>query len=127
MLTRSLHAHMAKQSKTARADSSAGASAAAVSSNTDAVAAAAPKPAVVAEPATVAGHAVADDTVLDKATLLAVIKDMAEDLPPMIAELEANARLSANAADHSEHTLYSRLATVFGEFRAGLATVLPQV
>jgi hypothetical protein len=113
---------MAKQpSKSARADSSAGESAAAVSSNTDAVAAAAPKPAAAAEPA-----AVADDTVLDKAALLAVIKDMAEDLPPMIAELEANARLSANAADHSEHTLYSRLATVFGEFRAGLATVLPR-
>jgi hypothetical protein len=85
---------MAKQlSKSARADSSAGKSAAAVSSNTDAVAAAAPKPATVAEPA-----AVADDTVLDRAALLGVIKDMAEDLPPMIAELEANALLSANAA-----------------------------
>ena len=54
---------------------------------------------------------------------------MAEDLPGMIAELEANARLSAQGQDHSEHAMYSRLASVFGEFRAGLATVLnaPQV
>jgi hypothetical protein len=84
---------MAKQpSKSARADSSAGQSAAAVSSNTDAVAAAAP--ATPKAPDSPVDHAVADDTVLDKAALLAVIKDMAEDLPPMIAELEANARLS---------------------------------
>ena len=121
---------MAKQPpKSARADSSAGASAAAVSSNTDAVAAPASKPAAVAEPATVVDHAVADDTVLDRAALLAVIKDMAEDLPGMIAELETQARLSAQSADHSEHAMYARLATVFGEFRSGLATVLnaPQV
>jgi hypothetical protein len=95
-----------------------------VQSSPDAVAAPAPKPAAVAEPA-----AVADDTVLDRAALLAVIKDMAEDLPPMIAELEAQARLSAQGQDHSEHAMYARLASVFSEFRAGLATVLnaPQV
>jgi hypothetical protein len=81
---------MAKQvSKSARDDSSAGKSAAAVSSNTDAVAAAAPKPTAVVD------HAVADDTVLDRAALLAVIKDMLGDLPDMIAELEYNARSSA--------------------------------
>jgi hypothetical protein len=118
---------MAKQSKTARADSSAGGSATAVSSNTDAVAAAAL--ATPEAPDAAVDHAVADDTVLDKAALLAVIKDMAKDLPPMIAELEANARLSAQGQDHSEHAMYSRLASVFSEFRAGLATVLtaPQV
>jgi len=51
---------------------------------------------------------------------------MAEDLPPMIAELEANARLSAQGQDHSEHAMYARLARVF---RAGLAIILnaPQV
>jgi hypothetical protein len=121
---------MAKQpSKTARADSSAGAGAAGVSSNTDAVAAAEPKPVAVAEPAAAVDHAVADDTVLDRAALLAVIKDMAEDLPGMIAELETQARLSAQSADHSEHAMYARLATVFGEFRTGLESVLnaPQV
>jgi hypothetical protein len=120
---------MAKQSKSARTDSSAGAGAAAVSSDTDAVAATAPKPEAVAEPAAVVDHAVADDTVLDRAALLAVIKDMAEDLPGMIAELETQARLSAQSADHSEHAMYARLANVFGEFRAELATVftVPQV
>jgi hypothetical protein len=119
---------MAKQpSKSARADSSAGESAAAVSSNTDAVAAAAP--ATPKAPDAVVEHAVADDTVLDRAALLAVIKDMAEDLPGMIVELETQARLSAQGQDHSEHAMYARLASVFSEFRAGLATVLnaPQV
>jgi hypothetical protein len=50
---------------------------------------------------------------------------MADDLRGMIAELEYNARSSG----HSQHSFYSRLATVFGEFCAGLATVLsaPQV
>jgi hypothetical protein len=121
---------MPKQSsKSARDDSSAGKSTAPVSSATDAGAVAAPKPAAVVQPDPVVDHAVADDTVLDKAALLAVIKDMAEDLPPMIAELEANARLSAQDQDHSEHALYSRLANVFSEFNNGLATVLnaPQV
>ena len=97
----------------ARADSSAGPSAAAVSSNTDTVAAAAPKPAAVVEPAAVVDHAVADDTVLDRAALLAVIKHMLDDLPGMIAELEAQARLSAQDQDHPEHSFYSRLASVF--------------
>jgi hypothetical protein len=121
---------MAKQpSKSARADSSAGSSAAAVSSNTGTVAAAEPKPAPVAETAAVVDHAVADDTVLDRAALLAVIRDMADDLPGMIAELEYNARSSAQNQDHSEHALYSRLASVFAEFRNGLTTALnaPQV
>ena len=48
---------------------------------------------------------------------------MFDDLPGMIAELDASARSSAHDRDHSEHVLYSRLATVFGEFRNGLATV----
>jgi hypothetical protein len=47
---------------------------------------------------------------------------MFDDLPGMIAELDAPARSSAHDRDHSEHVLYSRLATVFGEFRNGLAT-----
>jgi hypothetical protein len=121
---------MAKQpNKSARADSSADRGAAAVSGNTGTVAAAEPKPAAVVEQTAVADHAVADDKVLDSAALLAVIGDMADDLPGMIAELEYNARSSAQDQDHSQHSFYSRLATVFGEFRAGLATVLnaPQV
>jgi hypothetical protein len=116
---------MAKQpSKSARVDSSAGAGAAAVSSDTDTVAASAPKPAAVVEPAAVVDHAVADDTILDRAALLGVIKDMADDLPGMIAELEYNARSSAQGQDNSEHAFYSRLASVFAEFRNGLTTAL---
>jgi hypothetical protein len=119
---------MPKQlSKSARDDSSAGRGAAAVSSDTDTVAAAEAAP--VKTPDAAVDHAVADDMVLDRAALLTVIKDMAEDLPGMIAELETQARLSKQSADHSEHAMYARLASVFGEFRAGLATVLntPQV
>jgi hypothetical protein len=84
------------------------------------------EPATPKAPDAAVEHAVADDTVLAKAALLAVIKDMAEDLPPMIAELEANARLSAQGQDHSEHAMYARLARVF---RAGFAIILnaPQV
>ena len=54
---------------------------------------------------------------------------MADDLPGMIAELEYNARSSAQNQDHSEHAFYSRLASVFAEFRNGLTTALnaPQV
>jgi hypothetical protein len=59
-----------------------------------------------------------------RAALLAVIKDMLDDLPGMIAELEAQARLSAQDQDHSEHSFYSRLASVFAEFRNGLTTAL---
>ena len=113
---------MAKQpNKSARDDSSAGRGAAAVSGNTGAVAAAAPKPAAVVDPTAVADHAVADDTILDRAAL-AVIKDMADDLPSMIAELEYNARSSAQNQDHSEHAFYSLLASVFAEFRNGPTT-----
>ena len=74
-------------------------------------------------------HVVADDTVLDRAALLAVIKDMAEDPPLMISELEAQARLSVQGQDHSEQAMYARLASVFSDFNNGLATVLnaPQV
>jgi hypothetical protein len=78
---------MAKQlSKPARADSSAGRGAAAVSGNTGTVAAAEPKPAAVAEPTAVVDHAVADDTILDRAALLAVIKDMADDAKDQSAD-----------------------------------------
>jgi hypothetical protein len=96
-----------------------------VSGNTGTVAAAEPKPAAAVEPAAVADHAVADDTVLDRAALLAG----ADDLPGMIAELEYNARLSSQGQDHSQHSFYLRLASVFAEFRNGLATALnaPQV
>jgi len=48
---------------------------------------------------------------------------MFDDRPGMIAELDAQVRSSAPDRDHSEHVLNSRLATVFGEFRNGLATV----
>jgi hypothetical protein len=121
---------MPKQSsKSARDDSSAGKSTAPVSSATDAGAVAASKPEAVVQAALVVDHAVADDTVLDRAALLAVIKDMLDDLPGMIAELEYNARSSAQDRDHSEHAFYARLASVFGEFRNGLTTALnaPQV
>jgi hypothetical protein len=70
--------------------------------------------------AAVVDHALADDTVLDRAALLAVIKDMLDDLPGMIEELEAQARASAQDLDHAQHTGFSPLATVFGEFRKGL-------
>jgi hypothetical protein len=113
---------MAKQSKTARADSSAGKSAAAVSNDTDAVAAAEPAQAPEVSEATA-------ETAADSAVLLSVAKSMYEDLPGIIASLEAEVRASAQDMDHARHALYSRLATVFGEFRAGLASVLnaPQV
>jgi hypothetical protein len=114
---------MAKQpNKSARDDSSAGRGAAAVSSNTDAVAAAAPAQAPEVSAATAA-------TAADSAVLLAVAKSMYDDLPGIIASLEAEARSSAQDQDHSQHALYCRLATVFGEFRTGLESVLnaPQV
>jgi hypothetical protein len=120
---------MAKQSKSARDDSSAGRGAAAVSGNTGTVAAAEAAPVKAPEaPAVVAAPAEQSAALCDGA-LLAVVKSMSEDLPGIIAELEAEARSSARDQDHSQHTMYSRLATVFGEFRAGLASVLnaPQV
>jgi hypothetical protein len=103
--------------------------AAAVSGNTDTVAVAEPKTAVVVEPAAMVDHAVADDNSLDSAALLAVIRDMLDDLAGMIAKLEAQARLSEQDQDHSQHSFYSQLAGVFEEFRNGLATALsaPQV
>jgi hypothetical protein len=54
--------------------------------------------------AAVVDHALADDTVLDRAALLAVIKDMLDELPGMIEELEAQARASAQDLDHAQHT-----------------------
>lgn len=109
---------MAKQSKSVRADSSAGGGAAAVSGNTDTVAAAAP--------ATPSAHTVAAD---DRAALLSVVKSMYDDVPGIIAALEGEARASAQDRDHARHSLFARVAMVFGEFRNGLATILnaPQV
>ena len=51
---------------------------------------------------------------------------MLDNLPGMIEELKAQARLSAQDQDQdqSDHSFYSRLATVFGEFRNGLTTAL---
>jgi hypothetical protein len=114
---------MAKQpSKSARDDSSAGRGAAAVSGNSGTVAAAEPAKAPDVSAATA-------ETAADRAALLAVIKDMLDDLPGMIAELEYNARSSAQDQDHSEHAFYSRIASVFAEFRNELTTALnaPQV
>jgi hypothetical protein len=122
---------MAKQpSKPARADSSAGESAAAVSNNTDAVAAAAPAtPKAPEAPAAAADASAPSVRQEDRAALLAVCRYMLEDVPGIVAELEAEARSSAQDQDHSQHALYCRLATVFGEFRTGLESVLnaPQV
>jgi hypothetical protein len=113
---------LAKQSKTARADSSAGQSAAAVSSNTDAVAAAESVTPKVepTEPSVFAD---------ERTTLLADVRDMYDVAGQIIVGLEAYARTAAQDRRHGGHTEFSRLATVFGEFRAGLATVLnaPQV
>jgi hypothetical protein len=93
---------MAKQSnKSARDDSSAGESAAAVSSNTYAVAAAEPAQAPEVSAATAA-------TAADSAVLLAVAKSMYDDLPGIIASLEAGVRASAQEQDHSRHAMYSR-------------------
>jgi hypothetical protein len=119
---------MAKQpNKSARDDSSAGRGAAAVSGNTGTVAAAKAPP--VKTPEAPAAVAAEQSAMLDDGALLAVVKSMSEDLPGIVADLEAEARSSAQDQDHSQHTMYSRLATVFGEFRAGLASVLnaPQV
>jgi hypothetical protein len=121
---------MPKQSKTARDDSSAGKSAAEASSNADAVAAAEPAtPKAPEAPAAVADASEPSVKQEDRAALLAVCRYMLEDVPGIVAELEAEARSSAQDQDHSQHALYCRLATVFGEFRTGLATVLnaPQV
>jgi hypothetical protein len=114
---------MAKQpSKPFRADSSAGASAAAVSSNTDAVAA--------AEPATPKVEATEPSVFADeRTTLVADVRDMYDVAGQIIVGLEAYARTAAQDRRHAEHSEFSRLASVLGEFRAGLATVLnaPQV
>jgi hypothetical protein len=107
---------MAKQpNKSARVDSPAGRGAAAVSTDTDAVAApAVAKPAVFAD---------------ERATLLADVRDMYDVAGQLIVGLEEYARTAAQDRHHAGHTEFSRLATVFAEFRAGLATVLnaPQV
>ena len=110
---------MAKQpSKSARTDSSAGKSAAAVSNDTDAVAA--------SEPALPEAPAVFAD---ERSTLLADVRDLYDVAGQIIVGLEAYARKAAQDRRHDGHTEFSRLATVFAEFRAGLATVLnaPQV
>jgi hypothetical protein len=77
--------------------------------------------AVVVKPVAGVDHAVADHTVSDRAAPLAAIKEMLDDLPGMITELEDEARGSAQAQDYAAHSQFSRLATVFGEFRNGLA------
>jgi hypothetical protein len=120
---------MAKQpSKSARADSSAGSGAAAVSKGTDAVVAAEPANAPEA-PAAATDASAPSVRQEDRAALLAVCRYMLDDVPGIVAELEAEARSSAQDQDHSQHALYCRLATVFGEFRTGLESVLnaPQV
>jgi hypothetical protein len=122
---------MAKQpNKSTRDDSSAGRGAAAVSSNTDTVAAAEPAAIKTPDaPAVAAPAAEPSVETQDRAVLLSVVRSVYEDAPGIVEELEAEARSSAQDQDHSQHAMYSRLATVFGEFRAGLATVLnaPQV
>ena len=105
---------MAKQpSKSVRDNSSAERGAAAVSGNTDAVAAA--EPATVAEPSVEAQDLVA---------LLSIVKSMYDDVPDIIAPLEAEARASAQDLAHAQHSLFTRVAIMFSEFRAGLAAVL---
>jgi len=89
-----------------------GRGAAAVSSDTDTVAA--------ADTATPKADTVAAD---DRAALLSVVRSMYDDVPDIIAALEAEARTSAQDLDHVAHSVFSRVATVFGEFRAGLASV----
>jgi hypothetical protein len=104
-----------QQNKFARADSSAGRGAAAASTDTDAVAAPeAVKPPVFAD---------------QRSALLADVRDLYDVAGQLIVDLEAYARTGAQDRRHAGHTEFSRLATVFAEFRARLATVLnaPQV
>jgi len=101
---------MAKQpSKSVRDNSSAGRGAAAVSGNTDAVAATVAEPSVEAQ---------------DLAALLSIVKSMYDDVPDIIAALEAEARASAQDLAHAQHSLFAPVAIMFSEFRAGLAAVL---
>jgi hypothetical protein len=109
---------MAKQSKSACVDSSAGCGAASVSNVTDAGAAPLNAPGA---PAAVAPSAEPSVEAEDCAALLSVVKSMYGAVPDNTAVLEAEARASARNLDHAQHTVFSRLATVFVEFRNGLA------
>ena len=49
---------------------------------------------------------------------------MYDDVPDIIAPLEAEARASAQDLAHAQHSLFAPVAIMFSEFRAGLAAVL---
>jgi hypothetical protein len=94
---------MAKQpNKSARADSSAGRGAEAVSGNTGTVAAAEP-------------NLFADA----RTALLSDVRDVHEMSAQLVADLEASARKAAQALDHAEHTLFSRLLAWLLSFAPG--------
>jgi hypothetical protein len=72
-------------------------------------------------PAAVAPSAEPSVEAQDRTALLSVVKSKYGAVPDNTAVLEAEARASARDLDHAPHTVFSRLATVFGEFRNGLA------
>lgn len=88
----------------------------------DAVLSDATKP---AEPASVAAAAGLDVAEPSASNLMVAISAMYSSASEFIAECERQARSASQAANQKSHTDFSRLATIFGEFRNGLATVLP--
>lgn len=78
-----------------------------------------------AKPATVAEAAGLDPVAPTPDNLMSAIASMYDSASEFIAVIERHARAAAQSADQSSHTDFSRLATVFGEFRNGLATILP--
>jgi hypothetical protein len=63
-------------------------------------------------------------TVSNPDALMASVAAMHESTSKFIVAIESHARSAAQAADHAAHTDFSRLATVFGEFRNGLAGII---
>lgn len=76
-------------------------------------------------PASVAEAAGLDPVQPSVDNLMSSIQAMYDSSSAFIAQIERHGRDAAQSADHQSHTDFSRLATVFGEFRNGLATILP--
>lgn len=77
-----------------------------------------------ARPASVAEAAGLDPVAPSTDNLMASIQAMYDSSSQFIAEIERYGRTAAQDGDQQNHTDFSRLATVFGEFRNGLATIL---
>lgn len=76
-------------------------------------------------PVTVAAAAGLDTPSPTPDTLMSACAAMYASASEFIAAIEAQARAAAQSGDQGRHTDFSRLATVFGEFRNGLATIVP--